>query len=88
MSKFRTRLLLGELKMRDRMRRLEGRTAVAVLRQQKGDMYISDVMRIIIAISLGILLITALIFLFKSKLIPGLSEAIDKLFNYQNGSLT
>lgn len=88
MSKFRTRLLLGELKMRDRMRRLEDRSAVAVLRQRKGDMYISDVMRIIIAISLGILLITALIFLFKSKLIPGLSEAIDKLFNYQNGSLT
>lgn len=88
MSKFRTRLLLGELKMRDRMRRLEDRSAVSVLRQRKGDMYISDVMRIIIAISLGILLITALIFLFKSKLIPGLSEAIDKLFNYQNGSLT
>ena len=88
MSKFAIRSFLKALGEKKGAAKQAGCSSVAVLRQRRGDMYIPDVMRIIIAVSLGILLITALIFLFKSQLIPGLSNAIDKLFNYQNGSLT
>lgn len=87
MLKIRGKLFLRTLEARERAWGWEN-GAVTVLRQRRGDMYVSDVMRIIIAVSLGILLITALIFLFKSQLTPGLSNAVSKMFNYQNGSLT
>lgn len=88
MSKFRGKIFFRALEVRERARKWTDGSVAAVLRQRRGDMYVSDIMRIIIAVSLGILLITALIFLFQSQLIPGLSNAINKLFNYQNGSLT
>ena len=88
MSKFESKLFLKTFEEWERAWSWADGSMVAVLRQRRGDMYVSDVMRIIIAVSLGILLITALIFLFQSQLIPGLSNAISKLFNYQNGSLT
>ena len=52
------------------------------------DFYVSDGVKVIIAIALGILLFLALNYIFKNQLITGLENGITQLFNYSNGSLT
>jgi predicted PurR-regulated permease PerM len=87
MLKIQVKVFLRALALKEKTRELST-GVVDVLTQKKGDMYVSDVIRIIIAVSLGILLITALIFIFKNQIITGLQTAVNQLFNYSNGSLT
>jgi hypothetical protein len=55
------------------------RTCSAVL-NQRGDFYISDAVKIIIAVVLGALLLAALTLIFNSTVIPSVTDAIQDLF--------
>lgn len=48
---------------------------------QRGDFYISDAVKIIIAVVLGALLLAAIVLIFNSTVIPRITQAIQDLFN-------
>lgn len=56
-------------------------SAGRILRNENGDFYISDGVKIIIAVVLGALLLTALTNLFNNTVIPRITTEITKLFN-------
>lgn len=47
---------------------------------QRGDFYISDAVRVIIAVVLGALLLAAITLIFNGTVIPGITDAIEDLF--------
>lgn len=47
---------------------------------QRGDFYISDAVKIIIAVVLGALLLGALTLIFNDTVIPRITDAIEELF--------
>lgn len=55
------------------------RTKLA-LSNQRGDFYISDAVKIIIAVVLGALLLAALTLIFNDTVIPRLTKEIEGLF--------
>lgn len=52
----------------------------AALSNQRGDFYISDAVKIIIAVVLGALLLAALTLIFNDTVIPKITEEITNLF--------
>lgn len=56
------------------------RTNIAV-HNQRGDFYISDAVRVIIAVVLGALLLAAITLIFNNTVIPGVTDAIKDLFS-------
>ena len=54
--------------------------AYAAVHNQRGDFYISDAVRVIIAVVLGALLLAAITLIFQDTVIPGITEAIEDLF--------
>ena len=57
---------------------LRARTALS---NQRGDFYISDAVKIIIAVVLGALLLAALTLIFNDTVIPRITEEIENLFS-------
>ncbi len=53
----------------------------AALSNQRGDFYISDAVKIIIAVVLGALLLAALTLIFNGTVIPKITQAINDLFS-------
>lgn len=51
------------------------------LSNQRGDFYISDAVKIIIAVVLGALLLAALTLIFNNTVIPRITQEITGLFN-------
>ena len=51
------------------------------LSNQRGDFYISDAVKIIIAVVLGALLLSALTLIFNDTVIPRITEEIESLFS-------
>lgn len=47
---------------------------------ETGDFYISDAVKVIIAVVLGSLLLTALTLIFNNTVIPGVTQKIESLF--------
>jgi len=63
-------------------------SAKQALDNENGDFYISEGVKVIIAVILGSLLITAMVALFNSQIIPGIQEKIKALFDtYTAGNL-
>ena len=58
---------------------LRARTALS---NQRGDFYISDAVKIIIAVVLGALLLAALTLIFNDTVIPRITKEIEGLFAY------
>lgn len=56
------------------------RKARETLSNQRGDFYISDAVKIIIAVVLGALLLAALTAIFNSTVIPRITQEITRLF--------
>lgn len=54
--------------------------ACQTLSNQRGDFYISDAVKIIIAVVLGALLLAALTAIFNSTVIPRITQEITRLF--------
>ncbi len=52
---------------------------------ENGDFYISEGVKVIIAVVLGSLLITAMVALFNSQIIPGIQDKITDLFDAYSG---
>lgn len=52
----------------------------AALSNQRGDFYISDAVKIIIAVVLGALLLAALTLIFNDTVIPRITREIEGLF--------
>lgn len=57
---------------------LRARTAIS---NQRGDFYISDAVKIIIAVVLGALLLAALTLIFNDTVIPRITQEIEGLFS-------
>ena len=55
-------------------------SAKKCLGNEDGDFYISEGVKVIIAVILGSLLITAMVALFNSQIIPGIQDKIEALF--------
>lgn len=53
------------------------------LSNQRGDFYISDAVKIIIAVVLGALLLAALTLIFNDTVIPRITSEIEGLFGYR-----
>ena len=65
-----------------RMSAVKAQTAVSsAVSNENGDFYISDGVKVIIAVVLGGLLLTALTLIFNSTIIPKITSAITDLFN-------
>ena len=60
-------------------------TAKEALDNENGDFYISEGVKVIIAVILGSLLITAMVALFNSQIIPGIQDKISELFGAYSG---
>lgn len=56
------------------------RKARQVISNQRGDFYISDAVKIIIAVVLGALLLAALTTIFNGTVIPRITQEITRLF--------
>lgn len=56
------------------------RRACQALSNQRGDFYISDAVKIIIAVVLGALLLAALTAIFNGTVIPKITQEITQLF--------
>ena len=54
------------------------------LSNQRGDFYISDAVKIIIAVVLGALLLAALTLIFNDTVIPRITQEIEGLFGAAN----
>ena len=64
-------------------------SAKKCLNNEDGDFYISEGVKVIIAVILGSLLITAMVALFNSQIIPGIQDKITKLFDaYSQTTIT
>lgn len=66
-------------KVRNQARGLAVRARTALI-CQRGDFYISDGVKIIIAVVLGALLLGALTLIFNDTVIPRITEEIGKMF--------
>jgi len=55
--------------------------ARAAVSNQRGDFYISDAVKVIIAVVLGALLLAAITLIFNSTVIPRITQAIQDLFS-------
>jgi hypothetical protein len=53
----------------------------AAVSNQRGDFYISDAVKVIIAVVLGALLLAAITLIFNSTVIPRITQAIQDLFS-------
>ena len=60
-------------------------SAKKCLDNEDGDFYISEGVKVIIAVILGSLLITAMVALFNSQIIPGIQDKITDLFSAYDG---
>ncbi len=60
-------------------------SAKEALNNEDGDFYISEGVKVIIAVILGSLLITAMVALFNSQIIPGIQDKITELFGAYDG---
>ena len=60
-------------------------SAKKCLNNEDGDFYISEGVKVIIAVILGSLLITAMVALFDSQIIPGIQDKITELFGAYSG---
>ena len=60
-------------------------SAKEALDNENGDFYISEGVKVIIAVILGSLLITAMVALFNSQIIPGIQDKITDLFSAYDG---
>ena len=58
---------------------LRARTALS---NQRGDFYISDAVKIIIAVVLGALLLAGLYTLFGDTVLPTVTQRVEDMFNY------
>lgn len=65
--------------IRNKADRLMVRAHISIS-NQRGDFYISDAVKIIIAVVLGALLLGALTLIFDDTVIPRITEEIEKLF--------
>ena len=74
MRKFTTRIYTKANYLLNR-----GRMALS---NQRGDFYISDAVKIIIAVVLGALLLAALTLIFNDTVIPRITQEIEGLFAY------
>ena len=52
------------------------------LSNQRGDFYISDAVKIIIAVVLGALLLAGLYTLFGDTVLPTVTERVEEMFDY------
>lgn len=66
-------------RIKDKANGLALRAYLAV-RNQRGDFYISDAVKIIIGVVLGALLLAALTLIFNDTVIPKITTAIEDLF--------
>ena len=55
--------------------------ARAAVSNQRGDFYISDAVKVIIAVVLGALLLAAITLIFNGTVIPNITDAINGLFS-------
>jgi len=55
--------------------------ARAAVSNDRGDFYISDAVRVIIAVVLGALLLAAITLIFNGTVIPKITEVINSLFS-------
>lgn len=62
-------------------RKLQNVPGFRFLANQRGDFYISDGVRVILAVVLGALLLAALTLLFNQTIIPKITTEINGLFN-------
>lgn len=60
-------------------------SAKEALGNEDGDFYISEGVKVIIAVILGSLLITAMVALFNSQIIPGIQDKTTELFGAYSG---
>ena len=60
-------------------------SAKECLDNENGDFYVSEGVKVIIAVILGSLLITAMVALFNSQIIPGIQDKITELFGAYSG---
>ena len=60
-------------------------SAKECLDNENGDFYVSEGVKVIIAVILGSLLITAMIALFNQQIIPGIQDKITELFDAYSG---
>ena len=60
-------------------------SAKECLDNENGDFYVSEGVKVIIAVILGSLLITAMVALFNSQIIPGIQDKITELFDAYSG---
>ena len=60
-------------------------SAKEALDNENGDFYISEGVKVIIAVILGSLLITAMVALFNSQIITGIQDKITELFGAYSG---
>lgn len=60
-------------------RKLE-RALMQTLRSTRGEMYVGEIIKIIIAVVLGILLLGALTYLFVNVLLPLITKTITEMF--------
>ena len=56
-------------------------TVKSVINNERGDFYVSEGVKVIIAVILGSILIAAMVALFNSQIIPGIQDKITKLFS-------
>ena len=56
-------------------------TVKSVITNERGDFYVSEGVKVIIAVILGSILIAAMVALFNSQIIPGIQDKITKLFS-------
>jgi len=64
----------------DKFSSLTGRIKAAVS-NQRGDFYISDAVRVILAVVLGALLLAAITLIFNDTVIPRITTEIQNLFS-------
>ena len=75
MRKFTTRIYTKANYLLNR-----GRMALS---NQRGDFYISDAVKIIIAVVLGALLLAGLYTLFGDTVLPTVTERVEEMFDYK-----
>jgi len=74
--------------MKKMISRIKGRMAVmavsakAAVSCKRGEGYIGEALKILIAVVLGALLLAGLYLLFNEVVLPNISENITELFNY------
>lgn len=73
--------------MKNLIRKTKGKADALALRistavhNERGDFYISDAVRVIIAVVLGALLLAAITLIFNDTVIPSVTNAIKGLFS-------